>query len=154
MTGASLGFSKVVFTPDYFKNYPLVVAKNDIPSVYALTKDKFGRIWVGMRGRYPVNLITPDMKTINLEIPELTDLQNPGAVRSLNVTNDGIWIGFFTELLLFYDFKTGEFTRHNPGSNYFRPVAVNKKGDLYFSKDKWYDWSGMILTLRRQLNFI
>ncbi len=38
MTGASLGFSKVVFTPDYFKNYPLVVDKNDIPSVYAYQK--------------------------------------------------------------------------------------------------------------------
>ncbi len=82
-----------------------------------------------MRGRSPVNLITPDMKTIKPEIPELTDLPDPGAVRSLNVTNDGIWIGFFRDLLLFYNFNTGEFTRHNPGSNYFRPVAVNKKGD-------------------------
>ena len=135
MTGAPLGFSKIVFTPDFFKNYPLVVPKNDIPSVYALTKDKLGRIWVGMRGRYPVNLITPDMKAIKLEIAELPYLTNPGAVRSLNVTNEGIWIGFFMNLLLFYDFNTGEYKHHNPGSNYFRPVVLNKKGDLYFSKD-------------------
>jgi sugar lactone lactonase YvrE len=135
MTGAALGFSKVVFTPDYFKNYPLIVNKNDIPSVYSVTRDRDNRIWVGMRGRNPVIQITPDMKVIKLDIPNYSDLINPGAVRSLNVTNDGLWIGFFRELLIFYDFNTGNFTRHYPESNLFRPVTVNKKGELYFCKD-------------------
>jgi len=135
MTGASLGFSRVVFTPGYFENYPLLADKNDIPTVYAVTKDKFNRIWVGMRGRYPINLISPDMKTIKLEIPEFADMQNPGAIRSLNVTNDGIWIGYFRELLLFYDFNTKKWSPHKPGSNYFRTVVINEKGKLYLSKD-------------------
>ena len=135
MTGAAMGFSKVIFTPDYFKNYPLIFDKNDIPAVYAITKDRKSRIWVGMRGKYPVNRITPEMKVINLSIPGYDDLISPGAVRSLNVTDDGLWIGFFRELLVFYDFNTGSFTRHYPGSNYFRPVTESKENKLYLSMD-------------------
>jgi streptogramin lyase len=135
MTGASLGFSRVVFTPGYFNNYPLLAGKNDLPTVYAVTKDKFDRIWVGMRGRYPINIISPDKKTTKLEIPEFTDKQNPGAVRSLNVTNEGIWIGFFRELLLFYNFNEKKWSYHKPGSNYFRPIALDKQGKMYLSTD-------------------
>ncbi len=131
MTGAAMGFSKIVFTPDYFKNYPLKVDKNDIPAVYAVTKDRYDRIWVGMRGRYPVNQIPAEMKTIQLKIPEFKDLEKAGAVRSLTATKDGLWIGFFREVLIYYDFKTGKFTRHFPESKAFRPVAVNKEGRLY-----------------------
>jgi hypothetical protein len=63
MTGASLGLNRVVFTPDYFKDYPFLVHKNDIPAVYAITRDKQQRLWVGMRGRNNLIQITPDLKT-------------------------------------------------------------------------------------------
>ena len=135
MTGAALGFSKVVFTPDYFKNYPLSVDNNDIPSVYSVTRDRYNRIWVGMRGQFPVIQITPEMKVKKLDIPGYPDLINPGAVRSLNITENGLWIGFFTELLIFYDFNRGVFTRHHPGTNYFRHVAIGKDNRLYLIKN-------------------
>ena len=33
--------------------------------------------------------------------------------------------------MLFYDLNSGKFIRHLPGSGYFRPVAVNKNGNLF-----------------------
>ncbi|MDP4224473.1 MAG: histidine kinase [Bacteroidota bacterium] len=152
MTGSSLGFSKVVFTPDYFRNYPLPAEKNDIPAVYAITKDKNDRLWIGMRGNNPVIRITKDNKAIKLDLPEYNNLVNPGAVRSLNVTEDGLWIGFFRELLVFYNFKTGQFTRHLDGLNRFRPAVINKEGNLYF--DAGGDWVKLYHPVNRQIEKI
>jgi ligand-binding sensor domain-containing protein len=131
MTGASLGLNRVIFTPEYFKNYPLVSEKNDVPAVYAIAKDRYNNIWVGIRGKDPLIKITPDMKSTNLKIPKYNTLEDPGALRSLNATPDGLWIGFFKELLLFYNFNSGKFTRYNPESYNLRPIALDKEGKLY-----------------------
>jgi ligand-binding sensor domain-containing protein len=135
MTGASLGLNRVIFTPEYFKNYPLVSEKNDIPAVYAITKDQYSNIWVGIRGKDPLIKITPDLKSTNLKIPEYNTLVNPGALRSLNATPDGLWIGFFKELLLFYNFNSGKYTRYYPESYNFRPIALDKEGKLYLGSE-------------------
>jgi hypothetical protein len=131
MTGASMGLNRVIFTPEYFKNYPLVSEKNDIPAVYAITKDKYSNIWVGIRGRDPLIQIKPDMTSTSLKIPKYNYLNDPGALRSLVATPDGLWIGFFRELLLFYNFESGEFTKYSTKSTNFRPIAVDKECDLY-----------------------
>jgi ligand-binding sensor domain-containing protein len=131
ITGAALGLNRVVFTPDYFKSYDIPVEKNDVASVYSITKDKFGRIWAGMRVKNSVIRIDSDKKSIILNIPDYPDAQDPGALRSLTATSDGIWMGYFKDLLLFYDFNSGKFIRHQPGSGYFRPVTVNKEGNLF-----------------------
>jgi ligand-binding sensor domain-containing protein len=131
MTGSALGLNRVVFTPDYFTNYDIPVEKNDVASVYSITKDKDDRLWVGMRGKNSVIQINSDKKTKKLNIPVFSSLEDPGAVRSLTATTDGIWIGYFKDLLVFYNLNTEEFTRHQPGSRYFRPVAVNKEGNLF-----------------------
>ena len=39
-TGAALGLTRVVFTPDYFTDYDIPVEKNDVAAVYSITKDK------------------------------------------------------------------------------------------------------------------
>jgi streptogramin lyase len=131
ITGAALGLSRVVFTPDYFTNYPLPADKNDIPAVYAVARDSLGRIWVGMRGRYSVVQISPGEKATELKIPVFKTPYDPSTVRSLAVTPDGLWIGRFREVLVFYNFDTGEFTRHYPGSEYFRSIARNDEGNLF-----------------------
>lgn len=131
MTGASLGLNRVIFTPGYFRNYPLDTKKNDIPAVYAITKDKYSNIWVGIRGKDPLIKITPDLKSTNLKIPQYNTSEDPGALRSLNATPDGLWIGFFKELLMFYNFNSGKFTRYYPESYNFRPIALDKEGKLY-----------------------
>jgi ligand-binding sensor domain-containing protein/anti-sigma regulatory factor (Ser/Thr protein kinase) len=136
MTGASLGISRVVFTPDYFKNYPLIAGKNDVPQVYTIAKDHNGRIWSGMRGRYPVVQITPENEVKKLDIPEYKTKFDHGAVRSIIPTDEGLWIGYFKELLLFYNFRTGKFTRHYSESVGFRPLALDKQGMLYLINRK------------------
>jgi ligand-binding sensor domain-containing protein len=131
MTGSALGLNRVVFTPDYFINYDIPVEKNDVASVYSITKDKYDRLWVGMKGKNSVIRIDSDKKAKKLNIPKFSNLEYPGAVRSLTAVSDGIWIGYFKDLLLFYDFNTVRFTRHKPGTGYFRPLASNKEGNLF-----------------------
>jgi len=130
MTGSALGLSRVVFTPDYFTNYDIPVEKNDIVSVYSITKDKFNRLWVGMRNKNSIILINSDKKAKKLNIPVSSGLEDPGAVRSLTATSDGLWIGYYKDLLAFYKFSSGEFTWHQPESKHFRPIAINKEGNL------------------------
>ena len=131
MSGASLGLNRVIFTPDYFTNYPLLTDKNDIPSVYAVARDSLDRIWVGMRGRYSVVQISAEENVTELKIPRYETIIDPGAVRSLIVTPRGLWIGHFRKVLVFYNFDTGEFTRHSPGPEYFRSFARNDEGNLF-----------------------
>ncbi|MFZ2339232.1 MAG: two-component regulator propeller domain-containing protein [Bacteroidales bacterium] len=59
-SGAPLGLNRVVFTPGWFKSYDIPLDINDIATVYAVTKDKYDRIWVGARGKYPLVRISPD----------------------------------------------------------------------------------------------
>ncbi|HBC79652.1 MAG TPA: hypothetical protein DCZ51_13545 [Bacteroidales bacterium] len=131
ITGAALGINRVVFTPDYFTNYDIPVEKNDIPAVYSIAKDKSERLWVGMRGKNSLMLIDSGRKARKITIPVFSSINDPGAVRSLTAMSDGIWIGYFKDLLLFYDLKSGKFIRHLPGPGFFRPVAVNKEGHLF-----------------------
>lgn len=130
ITGAALGINRVVFTPDYFTSFDIPVEKNDVAAVYSVTKDKFDRLWVGMRGKNSLITIDSGRNARKIEIPLFSSLNDPGAVRSLTATSSGIWIGYFKDLLLFYDFNSEKFIRHQPGSGYFRPVAANKEGKL------------------------
>ena len=58
-------------------------------------------------------------------------LKDAGSVRSLTADEDGVWIGFFRELLLFYNFTTRKIIRYTPESVFFRPIAIDKEGELY-----------------------
>jgi ligand-binding sensor domain-containing protein len=131
ITGSALGLNRVVFTPDYFTHYNFAVQKNDVAAVYSITKDKFERLWVGMRGKNSLILIDSGKKASLIKIPSFGSIKDPGAVRSLNATSGGIWIGYFKDLLLFYDLYTEKFIRHLPGSGFYRPVTTNKQGNLF-----------------------
>ena len=130
-SGAAIGLNRIVFTPGYFKNYPLEVEKNDIPVVFAISKDKDNNLYVGLRGGIPVLQITPAMRINKIKIPDSFLLKDAGSVRSLTTDEDGVWIGFFRELLLFYNFTTRKIIRYTPESVFFRPIAIDKEGELY-----------------------
>ncbi len=130
-TGAALGLTRIVFTPDYFTDYDIPIEKNDVAAVYSITKDKFDRLWVGLRAKNSLVMIDSGRKAKKIIIPVFSTIDDPGAVRSLSGTADGIWIGYFKDLLLFYDLNSNKFIRHLPGPGYFRPVAVNKNGNLF-----------------------
>lgn len=129
--GASLGLHKVVFTPGYFKHYDLGTNKNDIAQVYAIAKDKYGRLWTGGRGNTPLTVIKNKTDTEKIIFPDYKTQMSPGALRSLTPTEEGMWIGFFKELLLFYDYSNDVMIRHEIKSDGFRPVAIDSTGNLY-----------------------
>ncbi len=129
-SGSPLGLNRVVFTTGWFRSYNIPVDINDIATVYAVTKDKYDRIWVGARGKYPLVRISPDGIVEKIRIDGIETPEKFGAVRALLATPDGLWIGFFQDLLLFYDFRTGRFTRYPADGLYLRMLALDDKGQL------------------------
>lgn len=129
-SGSPLGLNRVVFTPGWFKSYDIPVDINDIATVYAVTKDKFDRIWVGARGKYPLVRISPDGIVEKIRIDGIASTESFGAVRALLATPDGLWIGFFRDLLLYYDFSTGRFQRYPADGIYLRMLALDDNGNL------------------------
>ena len=129
-SGSPLGLNRVVFTPGWFKAYDIPVDINDIAAVYAVTKDKYDRLWVGARGKYPLVRISPDGIVEKIRIDGIPSPENSGAVRALLATPDGLWIGFYRDLLLFYDFSTGRFLRYPADGINLRMLALDDKGQL------------------------
>ena len=83
-----------------------------------------------MRGSTRLIQITPENKIYIPKIPDYPELKTSGSVRTLIPGQNGLWVAFFNNLLLFYDFDTKKFTRFHPEGDYFRPVAVNKEGNI------------------------
>ncbi len=131
-TGSSMGLNKIVFTRKYFRYSSLSASLNDIPAIYSLVKDEDGNIWAGMRGYQRFVKVSPENKIYIPKIPDYPELNNSGAVRTLIPGPNGLWVAFFNNLLLYYDFGTKKFTRFYPEGEYFRPVAMNSEGNLYF----------------------
>lgn len=129
-SGSPLGLNRVVFTPGWFKSYDIPVDINDISSVYSITKDKYDRLWVGARGKYPLVRISSDGIIEKIRTDGIPSPENFGAVRALLATPDGLWIGFYMDLLLFYEFSTGRFTRHPADGINLRMLALDDKGQL------------------------
>lgn len=130
-SGASMGLKSVIFTPDYFKHYPVLSNKDDIAQIYAIAKDPEGRLWAGGRGKNPVILINKDSSTEKLIIPEYETRSNRSTVRSLTPSDDGMWIGFFMDLLLFYNYNTGKFERHVAPTGGLRAIVNDTRGRFY-----------------------
>lgn len=133
MNGSSLGLNMTIFTNDYFKRYPLFSSDTEIPSVYAITKDKSGNIWVGLRGKDPLLRITPDGRTSSVKIPAFIPVNEGGAIRSLTYDGKGFWIGFFSKFLLYYDIDKQTFTKHDVDAQNLRPVAQTLDGSVVYA---------------------
>lgn len=129
-SGSPLGLNRIVFTSGWFKSYNIPAGINDIPTVYSVRKDKFDRIWVGARGRYPLIRISPEGIVGNIEIRGIDIPENSGTVRSILEARDGLWIGFHRDLLLFYDFSTGRFAKHPAEGISLRMTALDNQGNL------------------------
>lgn len=129
-SGSPLGLNRIVFTPGWFKSYTIPVENNDIPTVYAVTKDIYERTWVGARGKYPLIRISPEGIVKKIQIDGIDSLENFGAIRALIEAPDGLWIGFFKDLLLFYDFRTSTFSRHPAEGLNLRMIARDNDGNL------------------------
>ncbi len=129
-SGSPLGLNRVILTPGWFKSYDIPAQINDIPTVYKVLKDKYGRIWVGGRGKDPLIRISPEGNVEKISLAGLVDTENSGAVRAILEAPEGIWIGFYKDILLYYDYGTGRFTRHPADGINLRMMAMDDKGRL------------------------
>jgi ligand-binding sensor domain-containing protein len=130
-TGNSMGLSRIIFTPDYFKKYNVDTETDKLPAVYSVTVDNQKQVWLGIRGRDHLVVITPDNRILKKYTPA-SDLPGYyGPVRSLRRVQDGIWIGYFYQMLLFYDYKTESFREYKTEPYYYRDLEVRSDGKLY-----------------------
>jgi ligand-binding sensor domain-containing protein len=144
-SGTPLGLTQIVFSDSFFKNYMTENEGHELQAVYSITKDQNNNLWVGIRGKDHIVQITPDNKNKKTGqlTPELFKLS--GHIRSMIKVKEGIWIGYYNDLLLFYDFKSGRFIRHFADGKTFRSLAVSKKGSLYIGRENlslYYPESG------------
>jgi streptogramin lyase len=131
LTGNSLGLSRMILTPGYFRKYNVETESDKMPAVYSVTVDNQDRVWLGIRGRDHIVIITPDNKIIKKYTPASPLPGYYGPVRSLKRTPSGIWVGYFYHMLLFYDYKTEKFREYQAGPYFYRALEVRKDGKLY-----------------------
>jgi streptogramin lyase len=134
-SGVPLGLSMAIPTPSHFRNYLGEVKESQIPAVFPITEDKYGNILAGIRGIDGIVLISPDGKIGRLGKIPPDIAQTGGHVRALVPVPDGIWIGYFQNVLLFYDYNTKAFIRHYAGENIYRTIAVDNKGKVYIGNN-------------------
>ncbi|MCX6327452.1 MAG: histidine kinase [Bacteroidia bacterium] len=144
-SGTPIGLTQVVFTNSFFKNYLIEKEGNDLPAVFSIVKDDKNNICAGVRGMDHIIQFAPDNKIKKTEhlLPEL--FKQSGHIRSMIRVKEGIWIGYFADLLMFYDFKSGQLKRHFADEPSFRTMAVNKEGNLFIGYENlslYYPESG------------
>jgi len=133
--GTPLGLTQLVFTNSFFRNYIIKTDKDQLAAVYSIVKDEKNNLWAGVRGMDHIIQFTPDnrIKKTGQVTPELFKLS--GHIRSMIRVKEGIWIGYYSDLLLFYNFKSGRFIRHFPDEKIIRNIAVSQNGNLYIGAD-------------------
>ncbi|MGD0583604.1 MAG: histidine kinase [Bacteroidales bacterium] len=135
-TGNALGLTRLILTPDYFRKYTDVTRADNLPAVFSITVDINKNVWLGIRGRDYITVITPDNKLIKKFTKASKMPGYYGPIRSIKRTPDGLWIGYFDKLLLFYDYKSGSFTEYDPGTYMYRALEVRKDGKLYIGNNE------------------
>jgi len=129
--GNPLGLTQVVFTGSFFKNYLIENEGDDLSAVFSITKDDKENLWTGVRGKDHIIQFTPDNKiSITGQLtPDLFRIS--GHIRSMLNVKNGIWIGYFTDLLMFYNYENRSFIRHFADGNVFRSLVATKEGNLF-----------------------
>ncbi|HVN58712.1 MAG TPA: histidine kinase [Bacteroidales bacterium] len=135
-TGYSLGLSQLIFTPGYFRKYSDPSPDGEVPAIFSVCVDKFKNLWLGIRGREYITVIDPSGKKTRKYTPAAESPGIYGPVRSIKRTPAGLWVGYFLDMLLFYDYQSGKFTRYNPGKYLYRALEARGDNKLYIGNDK------------------
>ncbi|MGB8489961.1 MAG: histidine kinase, partial [Bacteroidales bacterium] len=69
-----------------------------------------------------IQLIKADGSTEALNILPPAEGARTGHLRQIVPVNNGIWLGYFTDMLLYYDFLSQKFIRHYPQSKFFHTL--------------------------------
>jgi ligand-binding sensor domain-containing protein/two-component sensor histidine kinase len=112
--GTPSGISKVIMTPYQFTHINPLPEENNRLNVFGIATDVAGGLWLAARGRNYLVRVVPDgrVEKINqLSDAEMAVLWHP---RALIPDTNGIWIGYYHKLLVYYDLTTGLTEKHEP----------------------------------------
>ncbi|MBN1107122.1 MAG: histidine kinase [Bacteroidales bacterium] len=133
--GVAMGFSMVSVIPGYFRNNLISSPDSTTPALYSVIQDKDNNIWAGVRGFNHISKISSDGSVSFTGKITAETGSRTGYIRTMIPVRDGIWIGYHWELLEYYDYRTGTFTRHRPEIKGFRAMAADPDGNLLIGCD-------------------
>ena len=129
--GNPLGLSRIILTPNWFRKYTDLTPDDNLPAVFSITTDRDRNVWLGIRGRNYIPVFTPYGK-VTKKFTEASSMPGYyGPIRSIKRTREGLWLGYYRDLLLFYNYSTGTFKRYDPGRFLFRALEARDDGKLY-----------------------
>lgn len=132
--GTPAGVVKVVFTPHEFRHInPFPISSSEL-NVFSLIRDEEEALWIGARDRnYLIRINNnrlPEKKLI-LNEKEFGDLWHP---RAFLPDTGAIWIGYYYNLLLHYDLKTGHAEKHYP-AKFNHTICFDRDGSILIADD-------------------
>jgi streptogramin lyase len=130
-SGVHQGLKQIVFTPDIFKNQLITDQDSAAPAVYSVVMDKSENILTGIRGYDHIVKYDADGKQTAVDklFPEI--MNKALHIRSMVPVKDGIWIGYYSKLLQFYDYKSGRFINYFPNTNTLRAILPDENNNIY-----------------------
>ncbi len=134
-SGNPIGLTQLIISPGIFRNYKTEAGIADNEAVFSLFKDNKSVIWAGVRGKDHIHLINPDGTITKSGFLTSELKKKTGHLRAIVPGIDGIWLGYYNDLLLFYDYRNNKFVRHYPDSKYFHTILANPNGSLYIGSD-------------------
>jgi ligand-binding sensor domain-containing protein len=133
--GVPMGLSMASSVPGYFVNTLISSPDSTSSAVYSVIMDRDKNIWAGARGYDHILKFSSggSVSTTGKLTKEI--LESAGYIRSMIPVENGIWIGYYDDLLQFYDYGTGIFTRHTPAIRGFRAIAADPEGNIYIGSE-------------------
>lgn len=111
-SGEGTGVTRAIPVPGFFRHYYPEDKKNGSTDAYfAVLKDKSGTVWTSARNRDHIYCIKPDSQVTSfLRISEEMQRKffHP---RSFLEDKNNLWIGYYYDMLVRYNFQTGHTTR-------------------------------------------
>jgi hypothetical protein len=108
----NLGLVHTTIVSSFFRTYFQSQNKNGVPVAYfSVHKDRFGDIWAGARNLNHLLRLKPDCTIIRCNWLEDYLVPRVYEPRSFLEDSSGIWIGYYINLLVYFDFKTESFSR-------------------------------------------
>ncbi len=122
--GAPLGLSQVIFTTGFFKNNLIQTPDSTQPAVYSLAIDDRNNTYAGIRGFDDIVVLGSDGKQSREGKLPPEILNSGGHIRSMSVTDEGIWIGYFLRLLRYYNYSDRRYKEYYPAIDACRTMLV------------------------------
>ncbi|TAL63527.1 MAG: hypothetical protein EPN88_12105, partial [Bacteroidetes bacterium] len=135
-SGNPIGLTQMIIVPEIFRNYKTTAGIKEYEAVFSLFKDNKKVIWTAVQGRDYIHLISPDETFSKTGFLTNEMMIKSSHLRAIVQGTNGIWLGYYNNLLLFYDYSSKNFIRHYPDSKYFHTILANSDGSIFIGSDK------------------